>query len=36
VAAVVAARVIHQRHPLSWWLLLGLIPGLVGLWFVLR
>jgi hypothetical protein len=35
VAAVVAARVIHQRHPLSWWLLLGLIPGLVGLWFVL-
>jgi hypothetical protein len=36
VAAVLAARLIHQRRPLSWWLLLGLLPGLVGLWFVLR
>jgi hypothetical protein len=36
VAALVAARLIHRRRPLSWWLLLGLVPGLVGLWFVLR
>jgi len=36
VGAVVAARLIHRRTPLSWWLLLGLLPGLVGLWFVLR
>lgn len=35
VGAVVAARLIHRRTPLSWWLLLGLVPGLVGLWFVL-
>jgi hypothetical protein len=35
VGAVAAARLIHRRTPLSWWLLLGLIPGLVGLWFVL-
>jgi hypothetical protein len=34
VGAVVAARLIHRRTPLSWWLLLGLVPGLVGLWFV--
>jgi hypothetical protein len=36
VGAVAAARLIHRRTPLSWWLLLGLLPGLVGLWFVLR
>jgi hypothetical protein len=36
VGAVVAARLIHRRTPLSWWLLLGLLPGLVGLWFVVR
>lgn len=35
VGAVVAARLIHRRRPLSWWLLLGLVPGAVGLWFVL-
>lgn len=35
VGAVVAARLIHGRTPLSWWLLLGLLPGVVGLWFVL-
>ena len=36
VGAVVAARLIHRRPPLSWWLLVGLVPGLVGLWFVLH
>jgi hypothetical protein len=36
VAAVVAARMIHRLRPLSWWLLLGLLPGIVGLWFVLH
>ncbi|HEX4472291.1 MAG TPA: hypothetical protein VH085_09995 [Nocardioides sp.] len=35
VGAVLAARLIHGRRPMSWWLLLGLVPGLVGLWFVL-
>jgi hypothetical protein len=35
VGAVVAARLIHRRTPLTWWLLLGLLPGVVGLWFVL-
>jgi hypothetical protein len=35
VGAVVAARLIHRRKPVSWWLLLGLVPGLVGLCFVL-
>jgi hypothetical protein len=35
VAAVVAARMIHGRTPLSWWVLLGLLPGLVGLYVVL-
>jgi hypothetical protein len=36
VGAVLAARLIHRRTPLSWWLLIGLLPGLAGLWFVLR
>ena len=36
VGAVLAARLIHRRTPLSWWLLLGLLPGLVGMWIVLR
>ena len=29
--AVVAARAIHRKPPLSWWLLVGLIPTVVGL-----
>jgi hypothetical protein len=36
LGAVLAARMIHRRRPLSWWLMLGLVPGLVGLWFVLH
>jgi hypothetical protein len=35
VGAVVAVRLIHRRTPLTWCVLLGLVPGLVGLWFVL-
>lgn len=35
VLAVVTARAIHHKNPLSPWLLLGLVPGLVGLWLVL-
>jgi hypothetical protein len=35
VGAVVAARLIHRRTPMSAWLLVGLLPGAVGLWFVL-
>lgn len=34
VIAMVAALLIHQRSPLSPWLLLGLLPSLVGSWFV--
>ena len=35
VGAVVAARLIHRRTPMSGWLLVGLLPGAVGLWFVM-
>ena len=35
VGAVVAARLIHRRTPWSAWLLVGLVPGAVGLWLVL-
>jgi hypothetical protein len=31
--AVAAGLMIHKRSPLSWWLLLGLLPGLIGTWF---
>jgi hypothetical protein len=33
VLAVAAGLVIHGKRPLSPWLLLGLVPGLVGAWF---
>jgi hypothetical protein len=36
VFAVAAGRLIHQKSAASSWLLLGLIPGLVGVWLVLR
>src|SRR3546814_1038461 len=32
--AVAAGMAIHQRHPLSPWLLLGLVPTLIGIPFV--
>ena len=32
VMAVAAGLAIHRRSPLSPWLLLGVVPGLVGLW----
>ncbi len=35
VMAVAAGLLIHRRSPLSPWLLLGLIPGIVGLWLAL-
>ena len=31
--AVTAGRLIHRVNPVSWWLLLGLVPGLVGAYF---
>ena len=31
--AVTAGRLIHRANPVSWWLLLGLVPGLVGAYF---
>jgi hypothetical protein len=36
VLAVVIGRVVHRKALLSSWLLLGLVPGVVGLWLVLR
>jgi hypothetical protein len=33
VLGIAAGLLIHGKRPLSWWLLLGLIPGLVGAWF---
>jgi hypothetical protein len=33
ILAVVLARAIHSKPPLSPWLLVGLLPGLVGAWF---
>lgn len=36
IGAVVAARLIHGKSPLSWWLLLGPLPGVIGLWLLLR
>jgi type III secretory pathway component EscS len=35
ILAVAVGRVIHQKNPLSAWLLLGLVPGAVGLWLTL-
>lgn len=36
VVAVVAGQLIHRHNPLNGWLLLGLLPGVVGLWIALR
>ena len=33
VLAVAAGMLIHGKRPLSPWLLLGLLPGIVGAWF---
>jgi hypothetical protein len=32
VAAVAVGMMIHGKRPLSWWLLLGLLPAVVGTW----
>jgi hypothetical protein len=36
VVAVAVFRAIHQKSALSAWLLLGLVPGIVGLWLTFR
>jgi hypothetical protein len=36
VLAVASGLLIHGKRPLSPWLLLGLVPGLVGAWFTFR
>jgi hypothetical protein len=33
---VTAARLVHHKTPRSPWLLVGLVPGVVGVWLVLR
>ena len=34
VLGVVAALLLHQRNPASWWLPVGLLPAVVGAWWV--
>lgn len=34
VLAVVAARLIHGKSIRTWWLVLGVIPTLIGLWYI--
>lgn len=34
VLAIEAALVIHKHRPVSWWLLLGLVPALAGAYFI--
>ncbi len=36
VIAFAAALLIHRRSPLSWWLLPGLLPAIVGGYIILR
>jgi hypothetical protein len=31
--AVAAGLMIHKKSPVTWWLLLGLLPGVLGAWF---
>lgn len=35
VVGVAAGQLIHRRDPLNAWLLVGLFPGVVGLWLAL-
>lgn len=35
VIAVIAARALHSRRIVSWWLALGVLPTAVGLWLTL-
>jgi hypothetical protein len=34
VIAMVAALLIHEKRPVSPWLLVGLVPSLVGAWWI--
>ena len=34
VIAMVAALLIHEKRPVSPWLLVGLVPSLVGTWWI--
>jgi hypothetical protein len=36
VVSVAAGLAIHKRRILSWWLLLGWLPSIVGAWIVFR
>lgn len=36
VLSVAVFRMIHLRSPWTWWLLLGLVPGLLGAWITFR
>ena len=36
VLAVAAGFLIHRRSPVTPWLLLGVLPGLIGAWFTFR
>lgn len=28
------AQLLHERSPISWWLLLGIVPGAIGAYFL--
>ena len=34
MGSVVAGALIHHKNPLNWWLPLGLLPSLVGAYFL--
>lgn len=36
VIAIAIARIIHKRPPVSPWLVIGLIPGIIGIWLINR
>ncbi|WP_370246866.1 hypothetical protein [Nocardioides sp.] len=35
VLGLIGAALIHRQPPLTWWVWIGLLPGIVGLWLVL-
>ncbi len=36
IVSIAAGLAIHKRRILSWWLLLGWLPSIVGAWIVFR
>jgi hypothetical protein len=36
IVAVAAGLAVHGHKLLTWWLLLGTVPGIIGIWLTLR